>query len=264
MAKPSDSPVPSPPVSSVPSDDLAPVAGIHAVRSALKFGPEGVASLWLDRQRRDHRLAELADIARRAGIPIRQVGARELDESAGGARHQGALAWVRAPAARPAQDLDVLLDGVSGPPFLLLLDEITDPHNLGACLRSADAVGVHAVIAPKDKAAGLTPVVAKVASGAAETVPFVQVTNLARTMEALKARGIWLVGTAGESSTELFDADLRGPLGLVMGSEGQGLRRLTRERCDALVRLPMQGSVESLNVSVAAGVCLYEALRQRR
>lgn len=243
--------------------DLAPVAGIHAVRSALKFGPDGVGELWLERSRRDRRLAELADIARHAGIRVRQADRDQLDQAAQGANHQGALAWVRAPAARPALDLDALLDAIPGPPLLLLLDEVQDPHNLGACLRTADAAGVRAVIAPKDNSAGLTPVVCKVASGAVETVPYVQVTNLARTMDRLRERGIWLVGTAGDAGSDLYAADLTGPIGLVMGSEGAGLRRLTRERCDSLVRLPMLGRVESLNVSVAAGVCLYEALRQR-
>ena len=244
--------------------DQSPVAGIHSVRSALKFGPEGVGELWLDQGRRDRRLAELAEAARKAGIRIRQVSAEALDRAAEGANHQGALAWVQAPAARPQRDLDALLDGIEGPALLLLLDEVQDPHNLGACLRSADAAGVHAVIAPKDKAVGLTPAVCKVASGAAETGPSIQVTNRARTMDQIKERGIWLIGTAGEAESELYDRDLTGPVGLVMGGEGQGLRRLTRERCDALVRLPMLGRVESLNVSVAAGVCLYEALRQRR
>lgn len=244
--------------------DLSPVSGIHSVRSALKFGPAGVGELWLDRARRDRRLAELAEAARQAGIRIRQVTAAELDQAGQGTNHQGALAWVRSPTARPQQDLDAVLDGIGGSPLLLLLDAVQDPHNLGACLRTADAVGVHAVIAPKDRSAGLTPVVSKVASGAAERVPFIQVTNLVRAMERLKERGIWLVGTAGEAESELYDRDLTGPLGLIMGGEGEGLRRLTRERCDALVRLPMLGRVESLNVSVAAGICLYEALRQRR
>jgi 23S rRNA (guanosine2251-2'-O)-methyltransferase len=244
-------------------NDLAPVAGIHAVRSALKFGPDGVGELWLERSRRDRRLAELADIARQAGIPVRQADRDKLDQAAQGTNHQGALAWVRTPAARPAQDLDALLDAIPGPPLLLLLDEVQDPHNLGACLRTADAAGVLAVIAPKDNSAGLTPVVCKVASGAAEIVPYIQVTNLARTMDDLRERGIWLVGTAGDAGSDLYAADFAGPIGVVMGSEGTGLRRLTRERCDMLVRLPMLGRVESLNVSVAAGVCLYEVLRQR-
>lgn len=243
---------------------LVSVAGIHSVRAALKFGTEGVAELWLERTRRDRRLSEVADLARQAGVKVRQVDRDELDGAAEGANHQGVLAWVRVPAARAEQDLTALLDRLQTPPFLLLLDEVQDPHNLGACLRTAEAAGVQAVIAPRDNAVGLTPVVCKVASGAAETLPYIQVTNLARVMDALKERGIWLIGTAGEAAEDLYGVDLRGPLGLVLGSEGSGLRRLTRERCDALVRLPMLGQVESLNVSVAAGVCLYEALRQRR
>ena len=245
-------------------DDQSPVAGIHSVRAALKFGAEGVGEIWLERTRRDRRLAELADLAKQAGVKLRHVDREKLDKAAGGANHQGAVAWVRVPTARTEQDLAVLLDRLQQTPFLLLLDEVQDPHNLGACLRTAEAAGVHAVIAPKDNAVGLTPIVCKVASGAAETLPYFQVTNLARVMDTLKARGIWLIGTAGEGETDLYAADLQGPLGLVMGSEGTGLRRLTRERCDGLVRLPMSGKVESLNVSVAAGVCLYEALRQRR
>jgi 23S rRNA (guanosine2251-2'-O)-methyltransferase len=239
------------------------VAGINSVRSALKFGADGVAELWLDRNRGDRRLAELVTLARDSGVTVRQTERHELDRAAGGANHQGVLAWVRTPAARGEHDLDAVLDAIEGPPLLLILDGVTDPHNLGACLRSADGAGAHAVIAPKDKAAGLTPVAVKVASGAAESVPFVQVTNLARTLDALKERGIWLIGTADDAPETLFETDLRGPVGLVLGSEGTGMRRLTRERCDLLARVPMRGRAESLNVSVAAGVCLYEALRQR-
>ncbi|MGQ9660344.1 MAG: 23S rRNA (guanosine(2251)-2'-O)-methyltransferase RlmB [Thermochromatium sp.] len=244
--------------------ERAPVGGIHSVRAALRFGTEGVDEVWLERTRRDRRLGELAELARQAGIRLRQVEPAELARAAAGVNHQGVLAWVRVPAARTEADLMALLDRLTGPPFLLLLDEIQDPHNLGACLRTAEAAGVQAVIAPKDQAVGLTPVVCKVASGAAATLPYVQVTNLARVMEALKERGLWLIGTASEAREELYAVDLTGPLGLVMGAEGSGLRRLTRKRCDRLVRLPMCGQVESLNVSVAAGVCLYEALRQRR
>jgi len=240
------------------------IAGIHSVRTALKHGSEGVSEVLLERRRRDKRLAEVAELARNAGVPIRQVARDELDRAAEGANHQGVLAWVSTPAARGEHDLDKILDDTEGPPFLLILDGVQDPHNLGACLRTADAAGVHALIAPKDNAVGLTPVACKVASGAAETIPYVQVTNLARTIDALKERGIWLIGTAGEAQSGLFETDLTGPAALVMGSEGKGLRRLTRERCDLLVRLPMLGTVESLNVSVAAGICLYEALRQRR
>jgi 23S rRNA (guanosine2251-2'-O)-methyltransferase len=244
--------------------NLSPIGGIHSVRAALKFGSEGVAELWLERSRHDRRLAEVTALARQAGVNIRQMERAELDTAAAGTNHQGVLAWVRVPAARSEQDLTALLDRLEQPPFLLLLDEITDPHNLGACLRTAEAVGVQAVIAPRDNAVGLTPVVCKVASGAAETLPYFQVTNLVRVMDDLKARGIWLTGTAGEAESELYQVDFTGAIGLVMGSEGSGLRRLTRDHCDRLVRLPMCGQVESLNVSVAAGVCLYEALRQRR
>jgi len=244
--------------------DLTPVGGIHSVRTALKFGAAGVGEIWLERTRRDHRMRQIAELARGAGIAVRQVDEAEMDGAAAGLHHQGVLAWVRAPAPRAEHALDAILEAAVGPPFLLILDGVQDPHNLGACLRTADAVGVHAVLAPKDNAVGLTPVACKVASGAAETVPYVQVTNLARAMDALKERGVWLVGTAGTAETALFDADLKGALGLVMGGEGKGLRRLTGERCDLLVHLPMLGAVESLNVSVAAGVCLYEAVRQRR
>lgn len=243
--------------------DTSPTLGINSARSALKFGAERVAELWLDRRRRDRRLAELAAAAREASVPVRQVQREALDQAAGGANHQGAIAWVRGSTARPGQDLDGLLATLKHPPLLLILDGVTDPHNLGACLRSADGAGADAVIAPKDKAAGLTPVAVKVASGAAESVPFVPVTNLARTLARLKDAGVWLVGTADNAEASLFEADLRGPMGLVLGGEGSGMRRLTREHCDLLVRLPMRGRVESLNVSVAAGVCLYEALRQR-
>jgi 23S rRNA (guanosine2251-2'-O)-methyltransferase len=241
----------------------SPTLGINSARSALKLGAGQVTELWLDRRRRDQRLAELAGLARRAGIPVRQLDRAALDDAAGGANHQGVIVWVTGSAARPAQDLDSLLAGLDHPPLLLILDGVTDPHNLGACLRSADAAGADAVIAPKDKAVGLTPVAVKVASGAAESVPFIQVTNLARALDKLKAAGIWLVGTAEDAPADLYDTDLSGPLGLVLGGEGSGLRRLTREHCDLLVSIPMRGQVESLNVSVAAGVCLYEALRQR-
>jgi len=240
-----------------------PIAGIHSVRAALRHGETSVDEVWLDRRRRDRRLGELAEMARGAGVRLRQVEAEEIERAAPGLNHQGALAWASAPASRGEPDLDAILDGLSGPPFLLVLDEVQDPHNLGACLRTADAAGIQAVIAPRDNAVGLTPAVCKVASGAAETMPYVQVTNLARTLDALKGRGIWLIGLAGEAEADLYGIDLTGPIALVLGGEGRGLRRLTRERCDYLARLPMLGTVESLNVSVATGICLYEALRQR-
>jgi 23S rRNA (guanosine2251-2'-O)-methyltransferase len=180
----------------------------------------------------------------------------------GHARHQGIAARVE--AAAPAQDLDDILAGLSEPALLLILDGITDPHNLGACLRVADAMGAHAVIAPKDRAAGMTPVVEKVASGAAETVPFVAVTNLARTMRELKEREIWLIGADQGAASDLYSVKLEGPLAWVLGAEGEGMRRLTRENCDELARIPMLGAVESLNVSVSAGICLAETRRQRQ
>ncbi len=241
----------------------SPTVGINSARSALRLGAGQVTELWLDRRRRDQRLAELVGLAREAGVHVRHLDRAALDDAAAGINHQGVIAWVTGPAALPVQDLDELLAGLTHPPLLLILDGVTDPHNLGACLRSADGAGADAVIAPKDKAAGLTPAAVKVASGAAGSVPFVQVTNLARTLAKLKAAGVWLVGTADGAPGDLYATDLRGALGLVLGGEGSGLRRLTREHCDLLVNIPMRGRVESLNVSVAAGVCLYEALRQR-
>ncbi len=241
------------------------IGGLHSVRSALKHGDGAVIEVWIEARRRDRRIQEIQQLARRAGVPVRTVSRDELDALLPGANHQGVVARSRAPAVLDEKGLNALLSGLEEPPFLLILDGVQDPHNLGACLRSADGAGVHAVIAPKDRSAGLTPTACKVASGAAETVPFFQVTNLARTLKWLREeQGVWLVGTAGESDTSLYDLDLTGPLGLVMGGEGKGMRRLTREACDHLVRLPMLGSVESLNVSVATGICLYEALRQRR
>jgi 23S rRNA (guanosine2251-2'-O)-methyltransferase len=243
------------------------VVGLNAVRSALKHGAGQVSALAVDAARHDRRLQELIDAAKAAGIRVEAVAREALDRLAGGANHQGAVATVVAApaAARDESALHGLLDALDRPPFLLVLDGVQDPHNLGACLRSADAAGVDAVIAPRDRAVGLTPVVCKVASGAAESVPFFQVTNLARTLEQLRDRWrVWVVGAAGEAQTLLYDADLRGPLALVLGGEEKGLRRLTREHCDLLVHLPMAGVVESLNVSVAAGVCLFEAVRQRR
>lgn len=241
------------------------VVGIHAVRTALKHGAGRIEEILLDAKRNDRRLRPLLDEARKLGLNITESDRKTLDRLAAGANHQGVIARTAAPVSLNEADLDRLLTELHEPPLLLVLDGVTDPHNLGACLRTADAAGVHAVIAPRDKSVGLTPVACKVASGAAETVPFVQVTNLARTLRHLQdSFRVFLVGTAGESGSDLYQADLKGPLALVMGAEGEGMRRLTREQCDLLVSLPMQGSVESLNVSVATGVCLYEALRQRR
>jgi 23S rRNA (guanosine2251-2'-O)-methyltransferase len=229
----------------------------------LKFGAEAVFELWLDRRRRDRRLQELVSLAQSAQIPVRHIDRDDLDSATDGANHQGVVAWVQMASARSEQDLADILAAAEEPPLLLVLDGVTDPHNLGACLRSADGAGATAVIAPKDKAAGLTPVAVKVASGAAETMPFVQVTNLARTLDTLKEEGIWLVGLSDDAPRSLYETDLSGPVALVLGNEGSGLRRLTRERCDYLAALPMRGRVESLNVSVASGICLYEVARRR-
>lgn len=241
------------------------VYGIHAVSAALRR-PGAVQELLIAEEgRMNPRLTKLLDQARNAGVTLRKVKREALDDAAQGERHQGIVAMLS--GAEPpvvASDLEDLLEGLDHPAFLLILDGVQDPQNLGACLRSADAAGVDAVIVPKDKAAGITPVVRKVACGAAESVPFFQVTNLARTLRDLQERGIWLIGAAGEAEGSLYQADLRGPLALVMGAEEQGMRRLTREHCDVLIHIPMAGSVESLNVSVATGVCLFEAVRQRR
>lgn len=237
------------------------IFGLHAVTAALRVGRE-CRKLWLQDNRRDARLNDIESRAQKLGVPVERVPRQELDRLAGGERHQGALGEFGVPVG--PESLEALLDGLDEPAFLLVLDGVQDPHNLGACLRTADAAGVHAVIAPRDRACGITPVVRKVAAGAAETVPFFAVTNLARTLKDLKARGVWLAGAAGEAEQEWHALDLTGPLGVVMGAEGEGLRRLTRESCDWLGRLPMAGSVESLNVSVATGICLFEAVRQRR
>lgn len=237
--------------------------GMHTVLTLLQTEPDRVLELQLQRGREDERVRKIQQRAERLEIPVTWVNRSDLDRLADGS-HQGVAARCRQGELRDEHFLWQLLDSCKTPPLLLVLDGITDPHNLGACLRSADAAGVAAVLAPKDRSVGMTPVVRKVACGGAETVPFIAVTNLARTLEELKKRGVWLVGTAGEADQLIYDADLKGPLALVMGAEGDGLRRLTREHCDFLVKLPMAGAVSSLNVSVAAGVCLFEAVRQRR
>lgn len=238
------------------------IYGFHAVTSRLRQKAAGVHEIYLDAARRDRRARDLAQAAQARGVRVILIEGVRLDGMSGHARHQGIAARVE--AAAPAQDLDDILAGLSEPALLLILDGITDPHNLGACLRVADAMGVHAVIAPKDRAAGMTPVVEKVASGAAETVPFVAVTNLARTMRELKEREIWLIGADQGAASDLYSVKLQGPLAWVLGAEGEGMRRLTRENCDELARIPMLGAVESLNVSVSAGICLAETRRQRQ
>jgi 23S rRNA (guanosine2251-2'-O)-methyltransferase len=239
------------------------VFGIHAVQALLSRAPQRVISLYCLQGRADKRLQALLDLAAGEQLPIEWQSRQELDALVEG-NHQGVVARVRAAKEYKSADLDALLDSLSEPPFLLVLDGVTDPHNLGACLRTAEAAGVHAVIAPKDNAAGLTPVARKVSCGAAEIVPYVAVTNLARQLRALQDRGVWLIGAAGEAEQSIYQLDCTGPLAIVMGAEGSGLRRLTRECCDYLAHIPMAGSVSSLNVSVATGVCLFEALRQRQ
>lgn len=239
------------------------IGGIHSVKAALEHRGR-VQQLWVDEKRRDQQVRELVELANAQGIKPQLSNKATLDQLLPNTRHQGLVAEVESLRTGNESDLEDLLARLDGPAFLLVLDGIKDPHNLGACLRTADAAGVHAVIAPKDRSAGLTPAAIKVASGAAEHLPFIQVTNLARTLKMLaRDYGIWILGLAGEAEQSLWQADLKGPLALVLGSEAEGLRRLTREHCDQLLSLPMQGSVTSLNASVAAGVALFEALRQR-
>jgi 23S rRNA (guanosine2251-2'-O)-methyltransferase len=240
--------------------------GIHSVRVLLQRSPQRVRQLWLSSSRDAvPRLQELRALAGQAGISVVEADDSQLEKLAGGERHQGVVVEIAPRPEDPETRLEEALESSGdAPPLLLVLDGVTDPHNLGACLRSADAAGVAAVIVPRDRAVGLTPVVRKVAAGAAESVPLVQVVNLARTLRELKQRGVWLVGTSDAAARTLYDVDLSGPTALVLGSEGEGLRRLTREACDELVSIPMAGAVESLNVSVATGVALFEAVRQRR
>ncbi|HSW93152.1 MAG TPA: 23S rRNA (guanosine(2251)-2'-O)-methyltransferase RlmB [Gammaproteobacteria bacterium] len=239
------------------------VYGLHAVQALLETHPKRVIRLLVLKERQDGKMQALLELANTHQIPVEHVPRHELDQRSQHENHQGLIAFCRMTNHYTEKDLDALLDAVSGPVLLLILDGVQDPHNLGACLRSADAAGVHLVIAPKDKSVGMTPTVAKVASGAAETVPFIQVTNLARTMRFLQEKNIWLYGAAAEASDTLYEADLTGSIALVLGSEGTGLRRLTREHCDRLLKIPMQGSVSSLNVSVTTGIFLFEAIRQR-
>lgn len=239
------------------------IFGLHAVRTLLQQRPERAALLLLQKGREDARMQELVEIAQARSIKTEWRDQKELDRLSGSERHQGACLQIRSVGVLGEGALDDLLDSATTSPLLLVLDGVQDPHNLGACMRTADAAGVAAVIVPKDRAAGLSATVRKVASGAAESVPLIQVTNLARTLRWLKEREIWIVGTDDQAEHSIYRAKLTGPLAIVLGAEGTGLRRLTRESCDLLVSIPMRGIVESLNVSVATGVLLYEALRQR-
>lgn len=236
--------------------------GFHAITSRLRQKAAGVREIYIDAARDDRRARELAQAAQARGARVIMSDSARLDGMTGHARHQGVAAQVEAVA--PAQDLDSVLDQLAEPALLLVLDGVTDPHNLGACLRVADAMGVHAVVVPKDRAAGITPAVEKVASGAVDTVPLVAVTNLARTLREIKERDIWVIGADQDAARELYAMKLEGPIAWVLGAEGEGMRRLTRETCDERARIPMLGAVESLNVSVTAGICLAETQRQRQ
>ncbi|HEY4080067.1 MAG TPA: 23S rRNA (guanosine(2251)-2'-O)-methyltransferase RlmB [Burkholderiaceae bacterium] len=239
--------------------------GFHAVTVRLKTHPKSISEIHIDASRRDQRMRTLQERAKEAGAKLVESDDERLSKLAGNPRHQGVVARVSAVAM--SHSLDEVMEGVEAAgsmPLLLVLDGVTDPHNLGACLRVADGAGAHAVVAPKDHAVGLNATVAKVASGAAETVPYLMVTNLARALNELKERDIWVIGTSDQAERSIYDLDLNRPIALVLGAEGEGMRSLTGKTCDELVRIPMQGAVESLNVSVAAGVCLYEAVRQRQ
>ena len=239
------------------------VVGINAVAAALENDAVNVRELLIEARARNPRLQEIADAARAAGIAVRTVPSDALEKISGGNRHQGVAASYAASRTFDEHDIDALLEAAVGPPLLLILDGVQDPHNLGACLRSAAAAGVTAVVIPKDKSAPVNATVRKTSAGAADRVPILRVTNLARTLETLKQAGVWMVGLAGEATQSLYALDLKGPIGIVMGGEGEGMRRLTREHCDWLAQIPMSGAVESLNVSVATGIALFEARRQR-
>ena len=239
--------------------------GFHAVSVRMKTAPQSIIEVYYEVTRRDARMRQFLDRAKEAGVRLIEADSPRIAKLAGSHGHQGVAARVQ--EMKMATSLDDLLDQVEATgvanPLILVLDGVTDPHNLVACLRVADGAGVHAVIAPKDHAAGINATVAKVASGAAETVPYFMVTNLARTLNELKERNIWCIGTSGDADKTIYDVDLKDPVALVLGAEGDGMRQLTRKTCDQLVSIPMMGAVESLNVSVASGVCLYEAVRQR-
>ena len=237
------------------------VFGFHAVLARLRADPASVVEVYLDENRNDGRGKDLVALAERSGVRLMRVPTKRLDGFSGGGRHQGVVARVEVKSL--SHSVDEIVENVEKP-LLLVLDGVTDPHNLGACLRVANAAGANAVIAPKDRAAGISPAVSKVASGAAEATPYVMVTNLARTLAELKERNIWIVGADERAEKTLYEADLPESIAWVLGAEGEGMRRLTRESCDLLVRIPMQGEVESLNVSVSAGVCLFESVRRRK
>lgn len=239
------------------------IYGIHAVIGLLSHTPARIRQLFIQEGRKDARVEEIIQLAKKHGIKVQTLSRQALDDRAEKNIHQGVMVEVTALPTYSEADLPGLLDDVHGPIFLLILDGVQDPRNLGACLRSANAAGVHAVLVPKDKSATVTPLVYKAASGAAENTPLIQVTNVARVIRALKSRGIWIYGATDQAQSSIYEADLTVPMAWVLGGEGVGLRRLTQESCDQLFKIPMQGVVSSLNVSVAAGICLYETVRQR-
>lgn len=242
---------------------LTKIVGIHAAQSALMYSPQKITRVWLNTERSDKRLETLLETLAELNVPTEKVDRKKLDKLADGMNHQGVVLEVSLPEELSENELKTAVEHLTETALFLVLDNVQDPHNLGACLRSADATGVHGIIITKDNAVGITPTVCKVASGAAETVPVYVVTNLARTLRWLKGEGLWIIGTAGEAQNTLYQTDFTVPMALVIGAEEKGMRRLTREQCDLLVKLPMVGTVESLNLSVATGVLLYETLRQR-
>jgi 23S rRNA (guanosine2251-2'-O)-methyltransferase len=235
------------------------VYGFHAVTSRVRQNPASVKEVYISQARHDRRIQELLKLLQEKNVKVMLIDDKRLDGLAGSDRHQGVVAQVENLRA----DFDQIFENLTPNDTLLALDGITDPHNLGACLRVADAMGVRAVIAPKDRAAGITPTVSKVASGAAETIPYIMVTNLSRALKEFQEHGIWIIGADSEAREDIFSSKISGPIAWVLGAEDTGLRRLTKESCDQLVRIPMQGSVESLNVSVSCGICLFESLRKR-
>jgi 23S rRNA (guanosine2251-2'-O)-methyltransferase len=242
---------------------LTKIVGIHAAQAALNYSPQKITRVWLNIERSDKRLEMLLETLSELNVLLEKVDRKKLDKLADGLNHQGVVLEVSLPEELSENELKTAVEHLTETALFLVLDNVQDPHNLGACLRTADATGVHGIIITKDNAVGITPTVCKVASGAAETVPVYVVTNLARTLRWLKSEGIWIIGTAGEAQNTIYQTDFNTPMALVIGAEEKGMRRLTREQCDLLVKLPMLGTVESLNLSVATGVLLYETLRQR-
>ena len=242
------------------------IYGLHAITAILESEPQRILEIMVAKGRNDERMNKLVNLARKHQISLQFVQRKTLDEKSSGEQHQGIVARAKPARVLNEDDLDIILERANSKgrqAFLLVLDGVTDPHNLGACLRNADAAGIDAVVVPKDKSAGITAVVRKVAVGAAETMPLIQVTNLSRSLKQLQQSGVWVVGTSGDAEQVIYDCKMTGPIALVMGAEGKGMRRLTTETCDELVKLPMAGSVSSLNVSVATGICLFEIVRQR-